>query len=129
MEEVDRNFTFFRFEDLRVYHKALDYAEWVHSACTLFPESEMQNLTVKFTTTAQAIALQIAEGSSRNKPQFVYYLKLAKSSIRDCVGIYYAGAQTQLHHRNVQRRIARAAHGAHQDDWRPDRLTAAQCQL
>lgn len=85
MEEVDRNFTFFRFENLRVYHKALDYAEWVHSACTLFPESEMQNLTVKFTTTAQAIALQIAEGSSRNKPQFVYYLKLAKSSIRDCV--------------------------------------------
>jgi four helix bundle protein len=85
MEEVDRNFTFFRFEDLRVYHKALEYVEWVHSICTLFPENEMQNLTVKFTSTAQAVALQIAEGSSRNKPQFVYYLKLAKSSIRDCV--------------------------------------------
>ncbi|HZK07993.1 MAG TPA: four helix bundle protein [Bacteroidales bacterium] len=85
MEEPERNFTFFRFEDLRVYHKALEYVEWVHSACTLFPENEMHNLTVKFTTAAQAIALQIAEGSSRNKPQFVYYLKLAKSSIRNCV--------------------------------------------
>ncbi len=85
MEEPERNFTFFRFEDLRVYHKALEYVEWVHSVCTLFPENEMHNLTVKFTTDAQAIALQITEGSSRNKPQFVYYLKLAKSSIRNCV--------------------------------------------
>jgi four helix bundle protein len=29
--------------------------------------------------------LNIAEGSSRNKSQFVYYLKMAKSSVRECV--------------------------------------------
>jgi len=81
----DRNMTFFRFEDLRVYHKALDYVEWVHSNTSLFPEMEMQNLTSKFVNAAQAIALQIAEGSSRNKTQFIYYLKMAKSSIRECV--------------------------------------------
>jgi four helix bundle protein len=34
---------------------------------------------------AQSIAFYIAEGSSRNKNQFVYYLKLAKSSLRECV--------------------------------------------
>ena len=89
MEEAERNYTFFRFEDLRVYHKALDYAEWVHSIGTLFPENEMQNLTVKFTTAAQAITLYLDEGSTRNKPQFVYYLKLAKNSIYHCV-IYTA---------------------------------------
>ncbi len=77
--------TFFRFEDLRVYHKALDYVEWVHSNTSLFPENELQSLTLKFVNAAQAIALQIAEGSSRNKTQFVYYLKMAKSSIRECV--------------------------------------------
>lgn len=86
MEEHDKsNMTFFRFEDLRVYHKALDYVEWVHSNTSLFPENEMQNLTFKFVNAAQAIALQIAEGSSRNKTQFIYYLKMGKSSIRECV--------------------------------------------
>lgn len=87
MENVDneKNITFFRFEDLRVYHKALDYVEWVHSNTSLFPDNEMQNLTSKFVNAAQAIAMQIAEGSSRNKTQFIYYLKMAKSSIRECV--------------------------------------------
>lgn len=85
MEDNEKNMTFFRFEDLRVYHKALDYVEWVHSNTGLFPENERQNLTTKFVNAAQAIALQIAEGSSRNKTQFIYYLKMAKSSIRECV--------------------------------------------
>ncbi|MCF8366049.1 MAG: four helix bundle protein, partial [Bacteroidales bacterium] len=73
------------FEDLRVYHKALDYVEWVHNNTSLFPDIELHNLTTKFVNAAQAIALQIAEGSSRNKTQFIYYLKMAKSSIRECV--------------------------------------------
>lgn len=81
----DNNQTFFRFEDLRVYHKALKYVEWVHSTVQLFPDHENQHLTIKFVNAAQAVALQIAEGSSRNKTQFVYYLKTAKSSIRECV--------------------------------------------
>jgi four helix bundle protein len=93
MENInDNNQTFFRFEDLRVYHKALNYVEWVHLNTSLFPESEMQNLTSKFVNASQAIALQIAEGSSRNKTQFVYYLKMAKSSIRECV-VYTAIAK------------------------------------
>jgi len=83
--DADKILTFFRFEDLRVYHKALDYIEWVHSNTSLFPENELNNLTGKFVNSAQAIALQIAEGSSRNKTQFIYYLKMAKSSIRECV--------------------------------------------
>ncbi|OQX77768.1 MAG: hypothetical protein B6D64_07805 [Bacteroidetes bacterium 4484_276] len=83
--DADKTMTFFRFEDLRVYHKALKYVEWVHSNTTLFPENEYQSLTLKFVNAAQAIALQIAEGSSRNKTQFIYYLKMAKSSIRECV--------------------------------------------
>jgi hypothetical protein len=29
--------------------------------------------------------MNIAEGSSRNKSQFIYYLKIAKSAIRECM--------------------------------------------
>ncbi|MBM3403865.1 MAG: four helix bundle protein [Bacteroidetes bacterium] len=84
--ESERTITFFRFEDLRIYHKAAEYAEWVHANVKGFPAQEAtQQLGGKFLQSAMNIALNIAEGSSRNKSQFVYYLKMAKSSVRECV--------------------------------------------
>lgn len=86
--ETDRtNKFFFRFEDLRIYNKAVDYVNWVYSNTQLFPESEKLGLTAKFINAAQSIAINIAEGSGRNKTQFIYYLKMAKSSIRECIVI------------------------------------------
>ncbi|MBP6978374.1 MAG: four helix bundle protein [Bacteroidales bacterium] len=86
MENGNDNLTtFFRFEDLRVYHKALEYINWVHSIVRKFPEKEGGGITNKFTHAAESIALSIAEGSARNRVQFVFYLKAAKSSIRECV--------------------------------------------
>jgi four helix bundle protein len=79
----DRNVTFFRFEDLRIYHKALEYAFWVHKASGAMPDSCNDNIGIKFNEAARAIALHIAEGSARNKSQFIYYLKMAKSSVRE----------------------------------------------
>jgi len=81
----ENNTTFFRFEDLRIYHRALEYIDWVHSTVKSFPEHELDGITNKFIHAAQSIALNIAEGSARNKSQFIYYLKMAKSSIRECV--------------------------------------------
>jgi four helix bundle protein len=88
--------TFFRFEDLRVYHKALEYIDWVHSVTRNFPDKEANGLTTKFTHAAESIALNIAEGSARNKTQFVYYLKMAKSAIRECV--VYTSIARSLHY-------------------------------
>jgi four helix bundle protein len=85
--EIDRNKFFFRFEDLRIYNKAIDYVNWVYSTTELFPESERLGLTSKFVNASQSIAINIAEGSGRNKTQFIYYLKMAKSSIRECIVI------------------------------------------
>ena len=79
----ERNLTFFRFEDLRIYHKALDYMSWVHKTTLTFPETPHDNIGIRFNESARAIALNIAEGSARNKSQFIYYLKMAKSSVRE----------------------------------------------
>lgn len=79
----ERNLTFFRFEDLRIYHKALDYMAWVHKTSLTFPDSMQDNISIRFNESARAIALNIAEGSARNKSQFIYYLKMAKSSVRE----------------------------------------------
>jgi four helix bundle protein len=85
MENQERTFNFFRFEDLRIYHKALDYVQWVHNTLVSFPETNNNVIGLAFMKASLNIAVNIAEGSGRNKSQFVYYLKLAKSSIRECV--------------------------------------------
>jgi len=79
----EKNLTFFRFEDLRIYHKALDYMAWVHKTTLMFPDCVQDNVGIRFNVAASAIALNIAEGSARNKSQFIYYLKMAKSSVRE----------------------------------------------
>lgn len=83
--ELEKAVTFFRFEDLRIYHKALDYIEWVIKKTILFPYDHQASIGTRFNLSSQAIALNISEGSARNKSQFIYYLKMAKSAVRECV--------------------------------------------
>lgn len=84
-EKTERTVTFFRFEDLRIYHKSLDYINWLHDASMLYPEDDKTQLIQRFNSSARNITFYISEGSSRNKSQFIYYLKMAKSSIRECL--------------------------------------------
>lgn len=84
-EREERVPTFFRFEDLRIYHKSLDYVTWLQDVTMLFPDSDKSQLALRFNDAARNISLFIAEGSSRNKTQFIYYLRMAKSSIRQCM--------------------------------------------
>ena len=82
----EKPLTFFRFEDLRVYHKALEYVTWVYTMTDNLNDDQFKrSFYERFLTSAQNIALNIAEGSSRNKSQFIYYLKMAKSAVRECV--------------------------------------------
>lgn len=84
--EEERNSSFFRFEDLRIYEKTLSYVEWVYNLTTLFPETGMiGDLATRFLNAAQNVAVSIAEGSGRNKPQFVQMLKDARGSVRECL--------------------------------------------
>lgn len=81
----EKNVSFFRFEDLRIYAKATDYSTWIINNIG-HPENDMQrNLVNSFCHSSYDIALNIAEGSSRNKNQFEHYLKISKSAIRECI--------------------------------------------
>ena len=86
MEQTEEKVvSFFRFEDLRVYTKATDYATWVMQQLGA-PRNEAEQVLLKsFCHSAYDIALNIAEGSSRSKSQFDHYLKIAKTAIRECV--------------------------------------------
>jgi four helix bundle protein len=92
--EQEKLATFFRFEDLRIYHKSLEYIEWVYSvAMSSKNDPYIKFFFERYLTSANGIALNIAEGSSRNKSQFIYYLKMAKSSVRECVVLSTVGVE------------------------------------
>ena len=84
-EKTEKTVSFFRFEDLRIYHKSLDYINWLNDVSMLFPEDDKTQVIQRFNAAARNITFYIAEGSSRNKSQFIYYLKMAKSAIRECL--------------------------------------------
>ncbi len=84
--EEERTTSFFRFEDLRIYDKALAYVEWVYEVTKLFPETgPIAGIASRYLNAAHDIAVSIAEGSGRNKPQFVMLLKDARASARECI--------------------------------------------
>jgi four helix bundle protein len=106
-QELDKTVSFFRFEDLRVYHKATDYIAWVQTQCDTMAIKDNGNLSLRFCQAAQNIGLNIAEGSARSKSQFIYYLKLSKSALRDCIvfttiarNLDYFSAAQEEHSRN-----------------------------
>lgn len=86
METVqERLVSFFRFEDLRVYVKATDYCTWVINNLADPTTDTQRNLINSFCRSAYDIALNIAEGSSRNKTQFEHNLRVSKTAIRECI--------------------------------------------
>lgn len=84
-QDQERVVSFFRFEDLRVYGKATDYASWLSMQLSSAKTESENTLVASACHSAYDIALNIAEGSSRNKSQFDHYLKIAKTAIRECV--------------------------------------------
>lgn len=85
MSNTNFSASFFRFEDLRVYQKALDYYIWVQINTEIFPNSINNPLVLAFVNSAMNVSGKITEGSSKNKTQFVFHLKEAKTAIRQCV--------------------------------------------
>lgn len=84
-QQEEKTVSFFRFEDLRVYAKATDYASWLAAQIGAPRNESEKTLVTSFCHSSYDIALNIAEGSSRSKSQFDHYLKIAKTAIRECV--------------------------------------------
>lgn len=75
----------FRFEDLQVYQKALDFVDQAYEVSKKFPHSELYNLTSQFKRAAVSIPLNIAEGAGDTDAQFNRFLQIAGGSVKECV--------------------------------------------
>jgi len=82
-----KNKIHFRFEDLNVYSKAIDFGELVHLQVKTFPKNELYMLTSQFSRASDSIALNIAEGSGSTDANFIRYLGMARDSAHECVAV------------------------------------------
>ena len=75
----------FKFEDLLVYQKAMQFGEITNSQVKKFPKEERFELSSQFKRASDSIALNIAEGSGGTDKQFYNYLGNAWHSAHECV--------------------------------------------
>jgi four helix bundle protein len=76
---------YFKFEDLLIYKKAIDFGELVNDQIKSFPKEETYRLSSQFIRAADSIAHNIAEGSSSSSANFNRYLQMAWDSFHECV--------------------------------------------
>jgi four helix bundle protein len=84
MKSMESKFHF-KFEELLVYQKAMQFGELVHIQVKNFPNQERFELTSQFKRASDSIALNIAEGSGGTDKQFHNYLGNAWHSAHECV--------------------------------------------
>jgi four helix bundle protein len=75
----------FKFEDLKVYQKSLDFIDDVYSITKQFPKEEQYGLTSQFRRASTSIAMNISEGSGSTDKDFNKYLRTAYNSLKECV--------------------------------------------
>ena len=75
----------FKFEDLLVYQKAMDFGEKVNVLVKYFPKYELYALSSQFRRASDSIALNIAEGYPGSDAQFIKHLNHAIYSANECV--------------------------------------------
>jgi four helix bundle protein len=75
----------FNFEKLVTYQKSLDYVDFVYNTTEQFPKIEQFSLTDQFRRASVSIALNIGEGSSGTKKEFINFIRISNRSLRECV--------------------------------------------
>jgi len=76
----------FRFEDLKVWHKAVDLSNEIDILSSKFPRTEMYNLSSRIKRAADSVVLNIAERSTgQSVPEFKRFLDIALRSAVEVV--------------------------------------------
>lgn len=82
----------FKFENLKVWQKALDLTDEIDKLTKTFPKEELFILTSQIKRAADSISLNIAEGSTgQSNAEFTRFLRYALRSDVEVVGCLHIG--------------------------------------
>lgn len=86
-----------KFEDLKVWQRAVEYTNTIHELTRNFPNEEKFILTSQIKRAADSIALNIAEGSlGQTNPEFSKFLSYAIRSAAEVVTCLYIAKRRGL---------------------------------
>jgi len=76
----------FKFENLIIWQKAMDFGEETNTIAYTFPQTELYNLSSQIRRAADSIALNISEGSiEQSNPEFKRFMNYAIRSLAEVV--------------------------------------------
>ena len=75
----------FRFEELKVYQKSLDYIDYSLTLTRVFPAFEQFELCSQFRRVANSISLNIGDGEGGTPKEFANFLRISRRSMRECL--------------------------------------------
>lgn len=75
----------FRFEELKVYQRALGIVDQIYVVVGKFPAHELYVLSSQLRRAAVSIVLNIAEGTGRSNKEFAHFLDMSRTSAYECV--------------------------------------------
>ncbi|WP_008584097.1 four helix bundle protein [Niabella soli] len=80
----------FRFEDLNVWHRAVDLSNEINTLVKSFPEDERYSLCKQMMRSADSVVLNIAEGSTgQSIPEYKRFLNIALRSAIEIVAALF----------------------------------------
>jgi four helix bundle protein len=87
----------FKFEELKVWQRALDLSLQVHLVTLKFPKEEQFVLTSQIKRATDTISLNIAEGSTgQSDPEFSKFLGYSLRSAIEVVGCIYLAKKRSI---------------------------------
>ncbi|MCX6334530.1 MAG: four helix bundle protein [Bacteroidia bacterium] len=76
----------FKFENLVIWHKSMDYGETIFTLSKQFPKDELYNLTSQIRRAVDSISLNISEGSiGQSDPEQKRFMSIAIRSLAEVV--------------------------------------------
>ncbi len=87
----------FKFENLKVWEKAVDLSGHISDSTKKFPKDELYVLTSQIKRAADSISLNIAEGSTgQTTPEFKKFLGYAVRSAIEVVGCIFLAKRRKI---------------------------------
>jgi four helix bundle protein len=84
----------FKFENLIIWQKAMDYGESIFQLSHKFPKEEIYNLTSQIRRAVDSVALNISEGSiGQSNPEFKKFIGFAIRSLAEVVTCLYKASR------------------------------------